>query len=121
MKVKHFTELNVWQKADKLFIDLYLYSEKFPTKAGARTITDQILRSCGSISANIAEGFYTRTTKHYIHYLDTALNSAAETENWLYKIQGCGLISQEKLKPLMTICTEIEKMLQTMIRNLENR
>lgn len=54
-KVKHFTDLLVWQKAHKLFVHIYKEIERFPRTVGAKIIADQILRSSGSISANIAE------------------------------------------------------------------
>jgi len=120
-KVRHFTDLVVWKKAHNLFVDIFRKTGDLPRQIGVNTIVDQILRSCGSISANIAEGFNTRTTKHYIHYLDTALNSASETENWLYKIKDCNLLANDIVIPWLDVSSEIEKMLQKMIQNLSKK
>lgn len=120
-KVKHFTDLIVWQKAHKLFINIYKEIDSFPYKIGAKIIADQILRSCGSISANIAEGFNARSTKEYIHFLDIAQRSAAETENWLYKIKDSCLLKNEKVMPWLDVCCEIEKMLQSLMKSLNKK
>jgi len=78
-----FTDLIVWQKSHKLFIDIVDDVDKFPNKRAAQIIADQILRSSGSISANITEGNARRKGKEYEHYLIIARGSLAETENWL--------------------------------------
>ena len=54
---------------------------------------DQIVRSCGSVGANIAEGF-NRSKKKYLNSLDIALGEADETENWLYKIRDAGFVDR---------------------------
>lgn len=120
-KVKHFTDLFVWQKSHQLFVDMYNKIDMLPRKIGAKTIADQIFRSCGSISANIAEGFNARSTKEYVHFLDIAQRSAAETENWFYKIRDCKLLQKEIVEEWLNICFEIEKMLQSLKRNLQQR
>lgn len=84
-KVKHFTDLVVWQKAHSLFVDMYAIFAGHPRKIGVNTIIEQIFRSCGSVSANIAEGYNSRNTKKYVNYLEIAQKSSAETENWIYK------------------------------------
>lgn len=120
-KVKHFTDLLVWQKAHKLFVHIYKEIERFPRTVGAKIIADQILRSSGSISANIAEWFNSHSTKEYIHYLDIAQRSAAETENWLYKIIDCRILKKEKVSPWLNICFETEKMLNALMKSLDKK
>ena len=55
--VKDFRELIVWQKSHQLFLDILEDIRKFPKIQASRIVIEQLLRSCGSISANIAEGF----------------------------------------------------------------
>lgn len=116
--IKHFTDLKVWQKAHLLFVEIYRAIEKHPQTCGARIIADQILRSTSSISANIAEGFNARSTKMYVHYLDIAQRSAAETENWIYKIIDCNFMVKKSTTNWLNVCWEIEKMTQSLIRSL---
>ncbi|MEO0205900.1 MAG: four helix bundle protein [candidate division WOR-3 bacterium] len=118
--IKHFTDLLVWQKSHQLFIDMYNKIDELPKRIAAKIIADQIFRSCGSISANIAEGFNARTTKEYVHFLDIAQRSAAETENWFYKIRDCKLIQKETVEEWLVVCIEIEKMLQSLKKKLQH-
>ncbi len=117
-KVKHFTDLTVWQKSHRLFVDIFREFDYIPQKIGVKIIIGQISRSSGSISANIAEGFNGLSTKEYIRFLDIALRGTAETENWIYKIIDCHLLKKEKATPWLDVCTEIQKMLQSLIKNL---
>jgi len=67
--VKTFKDLIVWQKAHQLFLDIVADVEKFPRRRVSWIITDQILRSSGSISANISEGFGRKTRADYERFL----------------------------------------------------
>jgi len=68
-RIHDFRELIVWQKAHQLFLDIVRDIESYPITQTSRIIIDQLLRSCGSISANIAEGFGRRKGREYVHYL----------------------------------------------------
>ncbi len=65
--LRHFTDLKVWKDAHDLYLLTLKDVENFPNTRGAYTLSDQLLRAIGSISANIAEGFNRRSTRHYIH------------------------------------------------------
>jgi four helix bundle protein len=119
--IKHFTDLDVWRKSHALFLDLLNDLESVPkTKAGF-VIMDQIIRSVGSISANIAEGFNARTTNHYISFLDIAKRTSAESENWFYKLQDTGYLKKETADQHIQTCLQISRMLSGLIRSLEKR
>jgi four helix bundle protein len=118
-KIEHFTDLTVWQKSHDLFLEIYRNVERFPRTGGARVIADQILRSTSSISANIAEGFKSISTKQYVYFLDIAQRSAAETENWVYKMRDCQLTNESKSSMWLNACIEVEKMLYSLIKSLK--
>ena len=80
---------------------------------------DQILRSVGSVGANIAEGF-NRSTKKYLNSLDIALGEAAETENWLYKLRDAGFLEKELANARVGESIEIQKMLNGLIRSIRD-
>ncbi len=69
MEILKFTDLIVWQKSHKLFLDIVKDAENFPNKRVALIIADQVLRSSSSISANIAEGNGRHKGREYEHYL----------------------------------------------------
>ena len=113
--IKSFRDLVVWQKAHQLFLDMVRDAEAFPWTSAARIVTDQMLRSCGSITANIAEGFGRRKGKEYLHYLIVARGSSAETLNWLIKCVDLGWISREVFNRREKVVEETMKMLNKMI------
>jgi len=75
----NYRQLIVWQKSHRLFLELMTEVEGFPKTRAAGIVTDQLLRSSGSISANIAEGFGRRQGKEYVHYLIVARGSTTDT------------------------------------------
>ena len=119
--MKSFTELEVWQKAHILFLDLTADIEKYPLTRAAKIISDQILRSSGSVSANISEGFNAASTKEYVHYLDIARRSTAETENWLYKIRDLNYVDRFISETRIGTCTDISKMICGLRKSLKSK
>ena len=118
--IKHYTDLIVWQKSHKLFLDIVKDVDTFPNKRAANIIADQIIRSSGSISANIAEGF-NRSKAKFLNSLDIALGEANETENWLYKIRDLKyidiIIAENQIEETKIIC----KMLNSLIAKIKLR
>src|SRR5438067_2166893 len=49
-----------------------------------RSVADQLYRSLGSISANIAEGYSRGTSKERAHFYEYALGSARESLIWYH-------------------------------------
>jgi len=117
-KIKHFTDFMVWQKAHALFLCLLKDVESFPRRQVGFILTDQILRSSGSISANIAEGF-NRSTKKFLSALDIAIGETNETENWLYKIRDAKLLPLATVNARIEQTKEIGRMLNGLIRSLD--
>ena len=115
---RHFTDLKVWKDAHDLYLLTLKDVENFPNTRGAYTLSDQLLRSIGSISANIAEGFNRRSTRHYISYLDNSVGSTNEAENWYYKIEGAGWLGSNMIRERVEKLTEIRQMLCGLIRSL---
>lgn len=50
-----------------------------------RSLADQLYRSCGSISANLSEGYSRRSPKDQTRLFEHALGSARECREWYYK------------------------------------
>jgi four helix bundle protein len=89
--------------------------EDFPKIQATRVVIDQLLRSCGSISANIAEGFGRKKGKEYVHYLIIARGSTTETLNWLLKCLDAKWLDKETYNHRERTLEEILKMLNRMI------
>lgn len=114
-EIRSFEDLIVWQKSHQLFLDVAGDVETFPNSRVATVIVNQVLRSSGSISANIAEGFGRRMGKEYTHYLIVARGSTTETINWYLKCRDLRLVSAGTFETRRSLLEEILKMLNKMI------
>jgi len=80
----------VWQMAGYRRA-LFLYdlvwadSDHWQKERKSWPIVDQIVRSAGSISANIEEGFGRGFGRDYARFLRFALGSARETQGWYWR------------------------------------
>ncbi len=119
-KVQRFTDLEVWRKSHDLFLHLLFDLESLPNTRPAAILTDQTVRSLGSIGANIAEGF-NRSKAKYLSSLDIALGEANETESWLYKLRDSKLLSREKTNVHVAETIQIERMLASLHRSISRR
>ncbi len=63
-----------WQDGDRLMKDVR-----------GKELTRQLIRSAGSIAANIEEGFGRGFGKDYAYFLRVSLGSARETRGWYYR------------------------------------
>ncbi len=120
-KIKSFQDLIVWQKADALFYDLVGDVSRFPKNRVAFIITDQIIRSVSSVSANIAEATGTRSGKDFEYFLNIARRSTVESENWFIKMKNLKYISEEIFHQRYEVCDEIRKMLNALIGSSRRR
>jgi four helix bundle protein len=118
--IKSFNDLLVWQKAHKLFLEIVKLVEKLPKNKVATVISDQILRSVSSISANIAEG-YGRRGKDYERFLTIARGSTTESEDWLIKLKDLGLMEEYIYEQFMGECENIIRMINGLLSSLRKQ
>jgi four helix bundle protein len=116
-KVQRFTDLEVWRRSHELFLRLLVELESLPNTRVANILTDQSIRSLGSVGANISEGF-NRSKAKYLSCLDIALGEANETENWLYKLRDSKLVVREAANKHVAEVIEIQKMLSGLCRSI---
>ncbi|MEW6025992.1 MAG: four helix bundle protein [Planctomycetota bacterium] len=114
-RVRSYMDLIVWQKADDLFVDLIADVDIFPRTQAARVISEQLIRSIGSISANIAEGFGRRNRNDFAYHLGISRGEANESHNWYHKCGRIKYLSQEIVDKRKASLEEIAKMLTSLI------
>ncbi len=90
-KIRNFTDLIVWQKAQSLVLEIYKLTEAFP-RDERYSLTDQIRRAAISATSNIAEGFSRNSYKEKIHFYGIAQGSTAELQNQLILGKDLGYI-----------------------------
>jgi four helix bundle protein len=84
-----------------------------------RAIAEQIIRSCGSIAANIEEGYGRGFGRDYARFLVIALGSARETRGWYLRARH--LLNETTLENRVQLCNEIIKMLIPIIQEQRQR
>lgn len=92
-KIEKFEDLEIWNKAREICIDLELLFEN--TNLGKRySLKDQMDRSSGSIMDNIAEGFERNGNREFINFLSFSKGSCGELKSQLYRSLDKKLISK---------------------------
>ena len=77
------------------------------------SLSDQLYRAIGSVSANIAEGYSRRSGKDQARFYEYALGSAREARGWYY--QGRHVLSETVTTHRIKLLTQIIRLLLTII------
>ncbi|CAM3478919.1 four helix bundle protein [Zobellia roscoffensis] len=101
--------LKIWKKAIELAKSIYLLAADLPSKEKYGLVS-QIKRCSVSIPSNIAEGTGRNSQKEFKHFLSIANSSAYELQTQLILLIELNLIKKEKVKPVIDVCVEIQKM-----------
>lgn len=109
--ITNYKELRVWIAAEELFEFICEDIKKFPQNKIAWIIADQLIRSAGSIGANVAEGFARKTKNDILHFFTIAYGSAIESEVWINRAVKQKLISEEAGKDRIEKIESILKMI----------
>ena len=125
MSIPKYRQLKVWQKAHKSALDCIELLGIVPNRPGLNRVVDQFIGSSTSVGANIAEGSSSRKGREYIRYLEIALRSATETDNWIQIFKDSKPINEiidlNRLQKIESTNIEVIKMLIKMIESLERK
>ncbi len=114
-RIESFRDLVVYQKAFSLQQVIFETTKSFP-KEELFSLTDQIRRASRSIGSNIAEAWHKRRyIAHFVSKLTDSDGEQAETQHWIYTAYQCKYISTEKRDDLVERCTEVGRILGSMI------
>ena len=80
-----------------------------------RSLADQLNRSLGSISANIAEGYSRGGGRDRARFLEYALGSAREARDWYVK--GRRVVGAERVQFQVDVLTSVIRLLSVMVRD----
>ena len=117
MEYKGYKDLKVYKLAYKLAMEIFRITRSFPMEE-KYSLTDQIIRSSRSVTANLAEAWKKRRyVKMFVSKIIDAAGEAAETEVWLNYSLDCGYITKDKYDYLIEGYDEVNRMLYGMINN----
>ncbi|MEW6618768.1 MAG: four helix bundle protein [bacterium] len=115
--MKDYKELEVWQKATDLVVEIYKETKSFPQEE-RYGLTSQMQRAAISVSANIAEGWARGSTREYIQFLMIARGSLMELETHLIISKRLSYIQPQVLegmeKRIVSICMMLNRLIQSL-------
>ena len=120
-QIKSYKDLKMWQKANVLVNKIFDLIEVFPKNIGGETVARQVIRSCTSVAANIAEGYGGRKGKEYVSYLYQARRSIPETDYWLYLASQRRFITEQDYEEISKEYSEILLMINSAISKLRRQ
>ncbi len=86
---------------------------KLSKDSRTRSLSDQLYRSVGSISANIEEGYSKQSAKDRARFYEYALGSARESRGWYYKSRH--LLGETVSTHRMEMATQVIRLLIKMV------
>ena len=116
-EIKSFKDLIVWQKSIKMTEDIYILTRQLPSEE-AYGLVNQMRRAAVSIPSNIAEGQQRDSKKEFVRFLSMARGSNGELQTQCYICVRLGYFNKEQVKPVMSLLSEISKMLNSLIKKL---
>ncbi len=106
--MQDFHNLQVWQRAHYLTLDIYKMSAGFP-KEEVYGLTSQMRRAAVSIPVNFAEGCGRSSQLELQRFLQIAMGSASELEYHMLLARDLHYLSPENISRLPTIWWKYER------------
>jgi four helix bundle protein len=112
--VSTFEDLEVFQRAYRISLDLHRISLQLPKVEQFNGIADQMRRASKSICGNIAEGFgkQRRSNAEFKRYLLMAIGSADEMQVWLRYCSDLEYMDRKTCEQWRNEYRQIARMLQ---------
>jgi four helix bundle protein len=119
-KIKTYRDLLVWQKSMALVTEVYKTTKSF-SKDEIYGLAGQMRRCAVSIPSNIAEGYGRNSSSDYVRFLRMAMGSLYELQTQFDISLNLGYVTEDCHVGLFESSREVERMLSSLIRKLENK
>lgn len=116
-KIRSYRDLEIWQEAHKLVIEVYRITGKFPSSE-LFGLTSQLRRASVSVAACIVEGHCRNTTKEFIKFLYDSRASAAECGYRLLVARDLGYVNVDIYEKITDRYNVLEKRINSLISKL---
>jgi four helix bundle protein len=95
------------KRTKKFGLDVIKLVETLPASQTGKVIGNQLLRSALSVGANYRAACRGRSKADFISKVGITIEEADESQHWLEMLGDAGLVSPEKLKPLIKEAGEL--------------
>ena len=118
MKIKRFEDIDAWKEARTLTNLIYNLNktDKISRDFGLK---DQLQRAAVSIMANVAEGFDSRSNKHFINFLSYAYRSASEVQSLIYVAKDQNYYSEKQFSEIYALTEKVKGLIGGFIKYLK--
>mgnify|MGYP003176148196 CR=1 FL=1 len=120
MNTSDYKSLEVWRKSIFLCKEVYLITRKLP-KEETYVLSDQMRRAAISIASNIAEGQGRESKKEFLKFLSISRGSLCELETQCIIAIEIGLLNDEDVSEILSLCSEIGKMIRALANYLSKQ
>ena len=119
-RVVSFEDLEVFQRAYRISLEVHLESVKFPL-IEQHVLADQLRRASKSICANVAEGYgrQKRSKAEFRRFLQMAIGSSDEMRVWVRYALDLGYIDEAIWRRWRDEYQVISRMLQSLAGKAE--
>lgn len=115
---KNFEDLECWQLAIKLDKEVFELIANTKIKQFF-SLRDQMLRSCGSIADNIAEGFERGGNKEFVQFLFISKASCGELRSQFHRCKERNLIDESTFTLYFNKCRTVSVKVSNLITHLK--
>jgi four helix bundle protein len=117
--LKHFRDLEVYQRAFSAAMRIFEVTKEFPVEE-RYSLVDQIRRASRSVCSNLAEGWRKRMyVAVFKNRVSDSMQEASETQCWLEFSLACKYVSSDLFGELDNEYEQIIAMLNSVEQNAE--
>ena len=117
-KINSFEDLECWQEAKALAVDIYKISS-YGNLNKDFSLKNQLRKSAISIASNVSEGKERETLAEFIRFLYISKGSTGELKTQLYITKEIGYLNENDFQGLMDRLTKISAMIGALIKSLK--
>jgi four helix bundle protein len=103
------------ERAYQFALRILELAAKLPNAIEGNVIRRQLCKSGTSVGSNLEEADGSLTLNDFVYRIDIAFKEAKETRYWLRVITDRKLLKRETVEPHLNECTELIKILSTII------
>ncbi|MGH7695066.1 MAG: four helix bundle protein [Gemmatimonadaceae bacterium] len=117
--MQNHRNLIVWQKAHALSVRVYRVARRI-ARVDRAGLASQIRRASRSVPANIAEGCSRSSNRDFANFLQIAIASASELEDYLHFAQDVDMLFPNEAALLREQTVEVRRMLYGLLKRVQD-